>query len=97
MSTPDPIDDDAIAEALADEVLDRILSAHPNATAEFRKKLVRLYMRQATGREAVAPSARSLAEYFGMTHQRVSETTTTALAKAWREYQERFPNLSDLL
>lgn len=83
--TPDPTDD-AIAEALADEVLERIMAAHPNASPAFRKKLVRLYMRQATGRESSPGeiSQRALGSYLDLSFRRVSEIESDALAKLRR-------------
>ena len=76
-------EDDAIAEALADEVLARIMAAHPQATPAFRKKLVRLYMRQATGRESCPGkiSQRALGSDLHLTYRRVSQIEADALAK----------------
>lgn len=99
MPTPlpplDPHDDDAIAEAVADEVTARIMRDHPTSSPAFRKRLVRLYIRQAVGSEAPSGkiTGRSLAGYLGLAPQRLSEIEGSALARAWKTYHDRFPEL----
>jgi len=77
---------DQITDAIAEEVSARVMASHANASPGFRRMLVRLYTAQATG-SAPAPgriSDRWLGMYLAMAPQRVSETRSRALAKAWK-------------
>ena len=92
--TPD-LSDEQITERIAEEVVARVTASHPSATSQFRRILVALYTAQATGAEL--PPGRitdaRLATYFGEAPQRISEARASGLARAWREYHERFPEL----
>ena len=87
-STPDPLDDDAIAEALADEVTERILRDYPKASGEFRLKLVPLYMARATGElgEAEPATRQRIGEAFGVSSQRALEIEAVGLARIFRRH-----------
>lgn len=93
--TPEPPDDDAIADALADEVTERILAEHPRSSPEFRKKLVGLYLAQATGREKPPGriSLNRLALHLGQDRHTLQQEQSRALAKLWRAFHARYPDL----
>lgn len=90
--------EDDITDRLADEVAARICASHPAACGTFLRRLVALYTAQMVGR-ASAPgriSDRELGEWLGASPQRISEERARGLARCWKAYHERFPELLDL-
>lgn len=87
--------DDQINDAIATEVVARIDATHPALSPRFRRLLVSLYTRQALG--LVAPPRRisdvELGAHLGIDPRRIGEDRARALARAYRTYQERFPEL----
>lgn len=85
--------DDQITDAIAAEIVQRVRERHPHVSHPFMRRLVRLYTLQATG-QAPAPGRITNAElsrHFGIDPQRLSEDFHRALARAYRAYQERYP------
>jgi hypothetical protein len=92
---PDELTDAQIIDHLADEVAERVNRAAPHGTPEFRRQLAALYTRQVTG-QAPPPgriSQQELGACFGLSKTRIHQLETGALAKLWREYTARFPDL----
>lgn len=89
--------DEEIEDRIAEEVADRIHASHPHASESFRSKLVKLYVAQAVG-QATQPgriTARELAGWLELSRQSVSLAEKMGLARAWKEYQARWPELLD--
>ena len=89
------IDDDDLTDAIAEEIVARVERSHPQADPAFRRRLVHLYTAQALG---VAPqpgviTAVELAEWLGMSKQRISDAAATGLARAWNICRRRYPEL----
>ena len=89
------IDDDDLTDAIAEEIVARVERSHPQADPAFRRRLVHLYTAQALG---VAPqpgaiTAVELAEWLGMSKQRVSDAAASGLARAWQTMRRRYPEL----
>lgn len=89
-----PADPDLTDDQLAAEIVARVEAAAPNGSEEFRRQLVSLYTRQATG-QAPPPgriSQQALADALGLSKTRIHQIETAALAKLWRELSTRFPD-----
>ena len=83
--TPDPHTEDALAELLADRVIEMVQASHPTACPKFRRRMARLYLRQLTGSEQ-APgriSMRRLAPHLGTSKTLIHNIEHGALAKLW--------------
>ena len=85
MPTTQPLDEDAICDAIADEVAAAIPAHY---TPAFRAQLVGLYVRQFLGVEGydAIPSQTALAEAFGVTQQRISMMESIALARLYKHH-----------
>ena len=84
-----------ITARIADEVAARIAASHPEASRKFLRLLVRLYTDQALG---LAPppgeiTQDELAGYLGVSRSRVGQIASGALARAWKAYHTRWPEL----
>lgn len=79
--TPDPHTE--TLDRIAADVVADIQASHPQASPEFRRRLVSLYVAQRLGL-APAPgriSQATLGEHLGLSQQRVSEAEESALLK----------------
>jgi hypothetical protein len=86
-ATPDPLDDDAIADALADEMLDRASATFPGADPEFLIRIASLYLSQATG-SVNRPTHEQLAGVFGTSREYIGQVERNALAKLYRDHRD---------
>ena len=85
-ATSAPLDDDAIADRLADEMLDRAAARFPAADPEFLIRLASLWLRQACGSMTRCPTQDQLAEVFGTSRAYMSQVELCALAKLYRKH-----------
>lgn len=83
MPTTQPLDEDAICDAIASEVAAAIPAHYSPA---FRAQLVGLYVRQFLGLESSIPSQTALADAFGVTQQRISMMESIALARLYKHH-----------
>lgn len=90
-TTPEPDDDDAIADALADEMLDRASARFPGADTDFVIRVAGLYLAQATGsapRPGTEMTQETLADVFGVSREYISQIERNALAKLYRDHRD---------
>jgi hypothetical protein len=83
-------DEDALAETLADAVIDLVNESHPAASPKFRRRIARLYLRQLTGSEQRPGriSMRRLAPHLGVSKTLIHDIEHQALAKLWLQHAE---------
>jgi DNA-directed RNA polymerase specialized sigma subunit len=80
-------DDETIAEALADWAVEQAVAEHPRASAEFRRRVAVLYLRQAIGSEARPGhiTQTSLGRHLGISQQRIADIQARFIARMRRE------------
>jgi hypothetical protein len=80
---PDTAMLDALAEILADRVIEMVSRSHPGGDRVFRRRVARFYLRQLTGRTSPPGqiSTQEIASGLGISYNRASQLTTNGLLK----------------